>query len=57
MIELQGRMRVLQAQVAQQAGWGPHPPQMGPGGLPPGPGMHPSGPHGQPMQVRSIRIF
>lgn len=50
MNELQGRMHVLQAQVAQQAGWGPHPSQMGPGGPP-------SGPHGQPMQVRSLRIF
>ncbi len=53
MNELQGRMHVLQAQVAQQAGWGPHPSQMGPGG----PGGPPPGPHGQPMQVRSLRIF
>ena len=55
MNELQGRMRVLQAQVAQQAGWGPHPPHMGPGGPPSGPGMHPSGPQGS-IQVGSYVI-
>ena len=64
MNELQSRMGTLQAQMAQQAGWGgPGGQGMGPSGAgigPGGPGMIPGGvpggPPGQQGQVMSINV-